>query len=165
MDSDIIARAGGLTPTAYANGVRFFRSEDNTGRISIDLPAVLEDPGFRENLILTGGDAIHIPRFIPTVRVEGAVYSPTSVTFVPRRDVNYYVRAAGGYTEEADKGNTFIQQPNGLIQDRGVRPEPGAVIIVPSKEPGEGLDFAVLFGGIAQVLSAVTTIILVLTRI
>ena len=64
--------------------------------------------------MLTAGDSIHIPKFVSTVRVEGAVYSPTSVTFMPRRKVDYYVEASGG--------DTFVQQPNGLIRDRRGEP-------------------------------------------
>ena len=31
-------------------------------RVGIDLPSVLKDSKFRDNIILAGGDSIHIPR-------------------------------------------------------------------------------------------------------
>ena len=163
--TDLIARAGGLTDLSYPNGIRFFRPLDNTGRISVDLPEVIEDPTHRENLILQARDSIHIPEFVPIVRVEGEVHSPTSVTWVPGEGTGYYVRAAGGFTDDADKGDTYVMQPNGIIQDRGRRPEPGATVVIPLKSPGEGLDLGVLFAGVAQILSAVTTMILVVERV
>lgn len=71
----------------------------------------------------------------------------------------------GGYAGEADMGDTYVQQPNGPIRDRGNRPEPGAVIVVPTKKRREGVNLAVLFGGNAQILSAVTTIVVVLREV
>ncbi len=41
--SDIIKRAGGLTPEGYANGVMFYRKRDGIGRIGIELPDVLRE--------------------------------------------------------------------------------------------------------------------------
>jgi protein involved in polysaccharide export with SLBB domain len=162
--ASVIGRAGGLTPQAYAGGVRLFRPEGNAGRIGVDLPSVLRNPRHRDNIIMAAGDSIHIPPFIPTVRVEGAVNSPASVSYVPGRSVSYYVAAAGGFSRQADKGGTFVQQPNGLIQ-KGRRPEPGAVVVVPAKDPSErGIDLVALFTGLAQVFAATATIIVVLTR-
>lgn len=62
-----IQPAGGLTSQAYANGIRFFRTEGGGGHIAVDLPQVLRDPSFRDNLVLADGDSIHIPRYIPTL--------------------------------------------------------------------------------------------------
>jgi protein involved in polysaccharide export with SLBB domain len=153
----VITRAGGLTPQAYPNGVRFFRTEGN-------LPEVLGNPGHRDNLALAAGDSIHIPRYIPTVRVEGAVNSPASVPYVPGSGIGYYVTTAGGYSRQADKGATFVQQSNGLIQ-KGKRPEPGAIVFVPTKEPGGGgIDLLTLTSAITGILASITTIILVLQQ-
>ncbi len=164
--TDVLERTGGLTPQAYPSGIRFFRQEGAAGRISVDLLHVIVDPEHRDNLLLADADSVHIPRFIPTVRVEGAVYSPTSVAFLPGKKTDYYIDAAGGHTRTADKGRTFVQQPNGLMEKKGTHPEPGAVVVVPVKEPSERrIDLAVLFGGIGQILSAVTPITLVLNNL
>jgi hypothetical protein len=50
--NEVIARAGGLTSEGYADGVVFFRTRDNTGRVGIDLPRVLRDSRTRDNFIL-----------------------------------------------------------------------------------------------------------------
>jgi protein involved in polysaccharide export with SLBB domain len=164
---DVIDRAGGLRPQAYANGIRFFRFDGNVGRISIALPDIIQNPEHRDNLIMTEGDSVYIPSFIPTVRVEGAVLSPnTSVAFVPGRNTDYYVEGAGGYSRQADKDKTYVQQPNGLIEKKDERPEPGAVIVVPPKDPSDrGINVSVLLGGIAQALTALTTVVLLLDRV
>jgi protein involved in polysaccharide export with SLBB domain len=161
---DLLARAGGLTLQAYANGIQFFRAEGNAGRIGIDLPAALRNPGHKDNLILVVGDSINIPPFIPTVRVEGAVNSPSSVTYVRGRDTGYYVTAAGGYTRDADKKRTYVQQPNGLIQSRGRNPEPGATVLVPTRERGTGLNWIPILATLASILASTASVVIAVAR-
>jgi protein involved in polysaccharide export with SLBB domain len=159
----VLQRAGGLTPQAYPNGIRFFRAEGGIGRIAVDLPRVLRNPGYRDNLVLAPGDSIHIPRYTPTVRVEGAVNAPATVPYVPGQGIGYYVAAAGGFARNADKGKAFVRQPNGSIQVKG-RPEPGAVIVVPTRDVADRGYFVTLFSSLAQVIAATATIIVVLVR-
>ena len=163
---DLLRAAGGLTEQAYPNGIRFIRSQDSIGRINVDLARILREPDFRDNLLLVAGDSIHIPAYIPTVLVEGEVHSPTAVAYVPGKNAKYYVKAAGDFTDRADKGDTFIQQPNGSIQDKGKKVEPGGRVVVPAKDlTKKGVDIAVLLAGLAQALSALTTILLVVNRL
>lgn len=161
---EVLMRAGGLTPQAYPNGIRFFRAEESAGRIGVDLARVLKNPRYKDNVILAAGDSIHIPAYIPTVRVEGGVNSPASIPYVRGAGVTYYIAAAGGFSRRADKRGTFVQQPNGLVQ-KWKDPEPGAVVVVPQKDPSErGVDFVALFGAVAQILAATTTVIVVLSK-
>jgi len=80
--TDVLDRAGGLTPQAYANGIRFFRREAGAGRVGLELVKVLKNQRDKDNIVLTDGDSLYIPSYVPTVRVEGAVNSPGSVTYV-----------------------------------------------------------------------------------
>lgn len=183
--ADVLARAGGLTPQAYANGIRFFRlghprlradqdtfvadvrgatvrAPDHAGRIGVDLPRVLRNPAHRDNLVLAAGDSIHIPQYMPYVRVQGAVNLPASVAYRRGAGTGYYVDGAGGYGRLADKRATFVMQPNGHVQ-KGGDPEPGAVVIVPAMERREpGTTFLQIMGALAPLISAATTIIVVL---
>jgi polysaccharide biosynthesis/export protein len=209
--SDLVARAGGLTPEAYAEGVQFYRSYTSgrpTGgdplspllsaprpyvsprgrtiagsdsvrrsvpeRVGIDLPRVLEDPSFRDNVVLMGGDSIAIPEFDPVVMVRGAVNSPGPVAYEPGRNLDWYVDRAGGYTEKSDKTHPYVTQPNGeregvkrktIFADRVPRPKPGASVYVPTlvaKEAPSNLPS--VLGTVAQVLGVLTTILVVATR-
>ena len=63
--SDIIAHAGGLTTSAYPDGIVFVRKHGGVGRIGVDLSAVLRDPRDVDNLALFDGDSIYIPRYAP----------------------------------------------------------------------------------------------------
>ena len=162
--SSVIRRAGGFTPQAYPNGATFHRQEGSAGRIGIDLPRVVRDPSFRDNLVLIADDSIHVPSLNPVVRVEGAVYAPASVAYRPGAGVGHYVEAAGGYTRAADKSRVYVEQPSGIIQN-GERPEPGAVIVVPQKPAGVGgIPFATLLPSLVQILAATATLVIALGR-
>ncbi|OLE67882.1 MAG: hypothetical protein AUG74_10415, partial [Bacteroidetes bacterium 13_1_20CM_4_60_6] len=138
---DLIDRAGGLTPQAYANGIRFFRTQADAGRVGLDLPHVLKNRHHKDNILLANGDSLFIPSYVPTVRVEGAVNSPGSVTYVQGAGLDYYLSAAGGVSFKGDNGRVYVQQPNGNVRAVHKRPlffgtskptpEPGATVTVP----------------------------------
>ena len=204
--SDLLARAGGLTPEAYADGVRFYRSYTGgrptggdplspvlagprpyltaggrdsvrrsvTERVGIDLSKVMDDPGFRDNVVLAGGDSIHIPEFDPVIMVRGAVNSPGPVAFEPGRNLDWYVDRAGGYTQTGDQGHAYVTQPNGeregvkrkpILSDKVPRPRPGAVVYVPAKIVQESPStLPSVLATFAQVLGVLVTIVVVATR-
>jgi protein involved in polysaccharide export with SLBB domain len=172
--TDVIQRAGGLTQEAYPGGVQFLRGQDGLGRIGIDLPAVLRDPRHTDNLIMQSGDSVFVPEYSPVVRVVGAVNAPASVSFVQGKGLDYYVESAGGYARLADKGRTYVTQPDGhlesvkrrvILADGRPTPLPGAVVTVPARDPNEKKDLPGIFGAVAQVVAgAVTVIVLLATR-
>ncbi|HUR95874.1 MAG TPA: SLBB domain-containing protein [Gemmatimonadales bacterium] len=195
--ADVIERAGGLTGEAYAGGIEFYRAYvgarpigtdrlpqvlSSTGsrdsvprglpeRVGIDLPRVLEDHRFRDNIILAGGDSIHIPEFNPIVMVQGAVNSPGPVAYSPGKNLDWYVDAAGGYTQTGDNRHPYVTQPNGeregvkrkaVFADKVPKPKPGAVVFVATRtaqEPTSSL--AGILSTAAQLLGALVTIIVV----
>ncbi len=174
--SDVIARAGGLNSEAYADGVNFTRRRNRVGRIGVDLPAVLKDAREADNVILFDGDSITIPRYDAVVRVDGAVNSPTSLPFVRGKDMQYYIRAAGGGRLDADLPRTYVTQPNGrvdavsrrfLLPDAQPSPRPGAVVTVPKRDRTERQDnlaartqIASIIGTFAALLASLATIII-----
>lgn len=197
--ADLLERAGGLTPEAYAGGIQFYRNYDGvtpTGkdrlpmiagsaprdslprgvpeRVGIDLPRVLKDPKFRDNLILSGGDSIYIPEFNPIVMVQGAVNSPGPVAYTPGKSLDWYVDAAGGYTQAGDQRRAYVTQANGeregvrrktLLADKVPRPAAGAVVFVPGKTAQEpGSNVVGIIGTAAQLLGALVTLIVVARR-
>jgi len=169
--SDILKRAGGLTPEGYANGVTFYRTSNRIGRIGIELPDVLKDPKSHDNLLLVDGDSLYIPRYDAIVRVEGAVNSPVAVTYSPGKDLNYYIRAAGGPTRKADIDHAYVTQPNGkvdaesqrfLIPDYVPKPKPGGVVFVPETEGPPGQSALTTFGALAGTLSSLVAVLALL---
>jgi protein involved in polysaccharide export with SLBB domain len=171
--ADVIQRAGGLTPEAYADGVTFFRAKDSVGRIGIALPEVLKSPSSRDNLQLVDGDSIFIPKFNAVVNVKGAVNSPVAVTYVPGKNLEYYVQAAGGVTRKGDIRYAYVTQPNGKVEATSgkfifrndPRPRPGSSVYVPERDPNERrVDYIATIGSIAQVAASFVAIAIALRR-
>jgi polysaccharide biosynthesis/export protein len=195
--ASLLQRAGGLTAEAYPGGIEFFRrtgvsysdslraARDTSAglrplpvglreRVGIDLPRVLRDPGFRDNIILAAGDSIHIPEFSPVIMVRGAVNSPGPVAFTPGRNLDWYVRAAGGYSQNADQKRAYLTQPDGrkqtvsrrfLLADDVPQPRPGGQIFVPTRPPSEpSQNAAQILGVVASVIASLTTIVVVATQ-
>lgn len=170
--TDLIQRAGGITPDGYANGVTFFRKNDQVGRIGIELPEVLKDPESLDNLPLQDGDSLFIPRYTAVVSVEGAVNSPVAVTYSPGKSIQYYIRAAGGPSRTADVKRAYVTQPNGKVEARVSRfilpdgvPEPraGSTVFVPTRDPSDkAFDLLTSAGSIAQILASLLTLVVAL---
>ncbi len=174
--SEVLQRAGGLTAEAYADGVNFSRRRNRVGRIGVDLPAVLKDASEQDNIIMFDGDSITIPRYDAVVRVDGAVNSPTALPFVKGRDMQYYIRAAGGGRLDADLPRTYVTQPNGrvdavsrrfLLPDAQPTPRPGAIVTVPKRDRAERQDnlaartqIAAIIGTFAALLASLATIVI-----
>lgn len=171
--SDIIERAGGLTPYAYPGGVVFYRKTGRLGRIGVDLPTVLDDPSFRDNLILQDGDSLYIPAYSGVVNVAGAVNSPVAVAYVPGANLDYYVSAAGGPSRVADTKRAYVRQPNGkvesvhrrfLLPDGVPKPGPGSMVYVPEKDMNAKSGFAQSLPVVASVLGSLVAVVALIAR-
>jgi polysaccharide export outer membrane protein len=118
--------------------------------------------------LLQDGDSLFIPRYSAVVSVTGAVNSPVAVTYMPGRDINYYIRAAGGPSRKADEGRAYVTQPNGkvdaearrfLIPDHVPQPRPGSIVVVPERDPNERpTDPFTIIGALGGVMSSLVAI-------
>ena len=172
--TDLITRAGGLTPDAYANGVTFYRSKNGVGRIGIELPDVLRNSRSVDNLPLQDGDSLFIPRYNAVVDVRGAVNSPLAVTYSRGKTIEYYIRAAGGPARKADLKRSYVTQPNGKVEARESRfllpdgvpkPLPGSTVFVPERDPSESSsNILANVGVLAQVMAGLATLIIALRQ-
>lgn len=109
----------------------------NTFTVGIDLEAALANPGSDADIVLREGDVITVPEYNNTVKIDGAVMMPNTVSFKKGESVKYYISQAGGYGQNAKKSKKFIIYMNGQIAEvKGSgksQIEPGCEIIVPSK--------------------------------
>ena len=109
----------------------------NTFTVGIDLEAALANPGSDADIVLREGDVISVPEYNNTVKIDGAVMMPNTVSFKKGESVKYYISQAGGYGQNAKKSKKFIIYMNGQIAEvkgNGKKLiEPGCEIIVPSK--------------------------------
>jgi protein involved in polysaccharide export with SLBB domain len=105
------------------------------------------------------------------VIVQGAVNSPGAVAYSPGKNLDWYVNAAGGYTQTGDSQHPYVTQPDGqregvkrraLVADDVPKPRPGAVVYVSTRTvaPQPSNLLSALATG-AQVLGTLITLILV----
>lgn len=171
--SDVIERAGGLTGSADAGAAVFTRSQGNIGRISIDLPEILANPRSRDNMLLATGDAIRVPKYAAVVTVQGAVYNPVTIAYVPGANLDYYIDAAGGPTAQADDGRAYVVQANGKVEPRrrhgalwnsNVKPQAGSTVNVPAKPADQKRDWVSAATAFTSILGSLVAIAAITRR-
>lgn len=85
------------------------------------------------NMPVMPGDSIFIPEVSRTVTVMGFVNYPVTVPYVKGKDVDFYIKKAGGYSSIAERGKTFVVLPGGQATTNLDEIEPGSIIMVPGK--------------------------------
>lgn len=192
--SDLVARSGGLRSDAYPPGATLIRrservdvdmdftsgdenleSRTNDGRIGIDLAAIMENPGSREDLYLREGDVIRIPQEMQTVRVSGAVMQDVKVRYSEGAGLRYYIDHAGGYTEDARRRRAYVIYANGDVDRRrnylfGLFRsipdiEPGSEIIIPEKPERERMSTGEVIAISSAVVSMASTVAIMIDRL
>jgi len=106
-----------------------------TGRVPLDLKRIVESNGKEEDVVLRDGDTIIIPPKALAVIVTGAVGIPSSIVYRPAQRIEYYVRRAGGYTEDSDVARSVVIRASGELTPalRSTVVQPGDIIMVPAK--------------------------------
>jgi len=145
-------------------------------RVGIDFPRALRNPKSSANILVEPGDSVYVPHYVPTVDVEGAVGVQTKVLYREGEGAGYYIKRAGGYAQDADKGRTRIRFANGEVATRGGKflffggglpdPDPGSTITVPTKPPkqGQGLQLSTLVGILTSIAATTATVIIAAKR-
>ena len=167
--SNLIEKAGGVTPDAYVRGARLIRqmTEDEKNRreatlrmaqsgsgkdsisvdmldlsdfysVGINLEKALARPGGDDDLVLQECDMLYVHEYVSTMKINGAVMYPNTVTYKEGEDLKYYINQAGGFANNAKKKKAFVVYMNGTVSRLKTRNskaiEPGCEIIVPSKD-------------------------------
>lgn len=108
----------------------------NVYPVAIDLEAAMENPGGNEDIVLRDGDHVIIPQFSNTVKVNGDVMYPNTMSYSKGKSLKYYINKAGGYGDNARKSRVYAIYMNGSVQlvSRSKDIQPGCQIVVPSKK-------------------------------
>ena len=105
--------------------------------VGIDLVSALNNPGSDADIVLREGDRLIIPEMTNTVKINGAVMLPNTVTYNKNMTIKDYISQAGGYANGARKSKAFIIYMNGQIAKvKGNGKDmiqPGCEIVVPIK--------------------------------
>jgi polysaccharide biosynthesis/export protein len=90
-----------------------------TGRLVIDLPAILSRNSNATNVELQSNDELVIPRRRQEVSVIGEVNFPTAQVYRADFSVSDYVDGSGGTTARADESRIFVIRANGEVVSNG----------------------------------------------
>lgn len=140
---------------------------DSLFSVGIDLEAALANPGGDADLVLREGDVLNIPEYVNTVKINGAVMMPNTVSYRKGEKVSYYLGQAGGYSQHAKKSKKFIIYMNGQVakvKGNGSKQiEPGCEIIVPNKKQskaniGNILGYATSFTSLATMAATIVSL-------
>ncbi len=143
--SDLIAKAGGVTPDAYVKGARLIRKMtgdeyrrkqdalrvankggkdsisvekldlSDTYSVGIDLQKALDKPKSNYDMVLREGDELFVPEYVSTVKINGAVMYPNTVLYKQGENMLYYINQAGGYESRAKKSRAYVVYMNGTV--------------------------------------------------
>jgi len=108
--TDIIQRAGGLRSNAYSFGSSFSR---NGQRVQLNIEKIIKSPKSDLNVIVQSGDLINIALKPRMIQITGEVNVPGYYKFQRRMRVSDIIEKSGGFTQNAEKGDIYIQYPDG----------------------------------------------------
>ena len=161
---DVLNRAGGLRPNAFAKGAKFLRDGKS---INIDLTKIMKRRSSRNNFKLIENDEIQVPESKNIVEVSGEVNAPGFYKYVRGGRVNDFIKEAGGFNQDAMKSNVFISFPNGKSRKysrwlSNPKVLDGSVITIgkkPDEEPFNRTEYLTdltsIFANIAQAVSMI----------
>jgi len=109
--SDIIERADGLRPNAYAFGSTFSRKGQV---VQLDIEKITKRPKSKLNIEVQDGDEINIALQPKIIQVLGEVNAPGFYKFQPRKRISDIIKMAGGYSQDAEKEDVYIRYANGI---------------------------------------------------
>lgn len=139
---------------------------DSVFTVGIDLEKAMKNPGGDDDIVLREGDVISVPEKTSTVKINGAVMMPNTVTYLEGKKVSYYLDQAGGYSQNAKKTKKFIIYMNGevtKVKSRSKKVEPGCEIVVPNKVKqnriGEVIGYATSFASLATMIASLANLL------
>jgi protein involved in polysaccharide export with SLBB domain len=77
-------------------------------RVTVDFSRLFVDHDTTQDVRLRSEDEVFVPSKIQTIYVFGQVVSPGNVPFTPGLAVESYIKAAGGFTDRARKGDVKV---------------------------------------------------------
>lgn len=105
--------------------------------VAINLQEAMDKPGSLSDVVLREGDVLNIPEYSSTISVSGEVRHPITVSYEKGRNVKYYIKHAGGYSNNAKKNGVYIVYMNGSVvnvsKNSSKVVEPGCEIVVPRR--------------------------------
>ncbi len=186
--SDLIKRAGGIKQNGYTQGAKLTRymNQDEKERaeqlwemehqndtidtdmkikerypVGINLTKALAKPGTIDDVVMRSGDNLIIPKFDNTVKINGEVLYPNTVSYLKGKSASYYIKQAGGVTNEGRKRKAYIIYANGQVGSARGKVLPGSEIVVPEKDKKDNSGQKTsIFLGSASTITAIAAILI-----
>jgi len=165
--SEIIYRAGGLTPNAYPRGSTFIRAGEV---IRLSFEKIINIPSSNHNFVVMDGDSIIIGSKPNLVKIQGAVSAPGNYQYKKYYRLNDYISLAGGYTKEAEKSGVYVQHADGSSDKKnfiGISPKvyDGSLITVPNKQEAVPFNFTEYITNLTAIWADITQAVLILSAL
>src|SRR4051812_8873340 len=166
-DPDEKASAGSAL-IQWQTALNDLMSSPPTGRVTIQVSSNLKEwADTTRDITVRTGDVLVVPKRPSYVMVQGQVYRATAVAYRPGKSAKWYLMQAGGPTNLANKGATFVIRANGtVVSNHGsfwvsgdgmdTPLQPGDMVVVPERALGGPPIWKTLFQN-AQILSSITT--------
>jgi ribosomal protein L18E len=116
------------------------------GRVTIQVSSNIKNwENTSRDITVRSGDVLIVPKRPSYVLVQGQVYGPTAVAYRPGKNAKWYLMQAGGTTNMANKGATFVIRADGTVIGHGswisgdalsASLQPGDMVVVPEKALG-----------------------------
>lgn len=109
------------TRTALAGmmaSVNKLKTAKAEGRISLRLSDFDELKGSPYDLELQGDDSLEVPQSTDSILVFGEVYNPTTFIHIPGKELEYYLKKAGGATVNSEKDEMYVIRADGTVESR-----------------------------------------------
>jgi protein involved in polysaccharide export with SLBB domain len=153
--SEIIARAGGFSSNAFDEGLTLYRDS---------LQIVLKD----YSISVLDSDSIFVPQHPGTITVEGAIFNPGLVQYIPGKSLKEYIESAGGFTPNAQRKTIAIHYANGDVKlKKNIWYTPpvreGSTITVYKKPASTPFDVTEFLKELASVTASLATIYYIIT--
>lgn len=148
--SDTLAMADTLAESYYSVGVQ--------------LDKALKNPGSDYDVVLRDGDKVIIPEYDGTVRIQGEVMYPNSVSYIEGRRLHYYITQAGGFSPRAKRRAVYVLNPNGTVEKAHSCStlEPGSEIFVPQKPERKSASLSEIVSVTSSTVSLATMILAII---
>ncbi len=160
-----IVRASNLGP---ADSTYYYRDFE-LGRypVVVDFVRLFIERDTTQDVDLRDGDILHIASNDQTVLVQGQVVNPGYVAYVPGARYEYYVKRAGGFSEQAETGDIKVIKRGSMdwVDPDKTTIDPGDRIWVPKTPRHEFEYYFRIVSDVASIVAAIATTIFITIRI
>lgn len=98
--------------------IAMLKTQKAEGRMVIQLPPLEKLKDSQYNFEVIGGDALEVSTDPKMVTVFGQVYNPNTFLHVSGEDVSDYLAKSGGFTRDAEQGDTYVIKADGRVVSR-----------------------------------------------